>query len=81
MCSSRGDVLWVCFAGLVFHFFSLTWLLKFIKQLYPASADDLNCHIPIKKVKQGDRFYIKLFDNAKVLDVVSVGFLRQNMGS
>jgi IS1 family transposase/transposase-like protein len=42
---------------------SLTWLLKFIKQLYQQLPDNLNCHIPIKQVKQGDRFYIKLFDN------------------
>lgn len=42
---------------------SLTWLLKFIKQLYQHLPDDLNCHIPIKSLKQGDRFYIKLFDN------------------
>ncbi len=42
---------------------SLTWLLAFIKQLYRQLPDDLNCHIPIKQVKQGDRFYIKLFDN------------------
>jgi IS1 family transposase/transposase-like protein len=42
---------------------SLTWLLEFIKQLYRQLPDDLNCHIPIKQVKQGDRFYIKLFDN------------------
>jgi IS1 family transposase/transposase-like protein len=42
---------------------SLTWLLKFIKQLYRQLPDDLNSHIPIKQVKQGDRFYIKLFDN------------------
>ena len=41
----------------------LTWLLKYIKQLYRQLADDLNCHIPIKQVKQGDQFYIKLFDN------------------
>jgi hypothetical protein len=42
---------------------SLTWLLEFIKQLYRQLPDDLNCSIPIKQVKQGDRFYIKLFDN------------------
>ncbi len=39
---------------------SLTWLLAFIKQLYRQLPHDLNAHIP---VKQGDRFYIKLFDN------------------
>ncbi len=42
---------------------SLTWLLKFIKQLYRQLPDDLNCRIPIKQVRQGDRFYIRLFDN------------------
>jgi hypothetical protein len=42
---------------------SLTWLLKFIKQLYGQLPQDLNCYISIKQVKPGDRFYIKLFDN------------------
>jgi IS1 family transposase len=42
---------------------SLTWPLEFIKQLYRQLPDDLNCRIPIKQLKQGDRFYIKRFDN------------------
>jgi IS1 family transposase/transposase-like protein len=42
---------------------SLTWLLRFLKELYGQLPDDLHCQIPIKRVKQGDRFYIKLFDN------------------
>jgi hypothetical protein len=42
---------------------SLTWLLKFIQQLYGTLHDDLNSNIPVKQVKQGERFYIKLFDN------------------
>ncbi len=42
---------------------SLTWLLKFIKELYQTLPDDLNCHIPVRQVRQGDRFYIRLFDN------------------
>jgi insertion element IS1 protein InsB len=42
---------------------SLTWLLKFIEELYRHLPDDLNCHIPVRQVREGDRFYIKLIDS------------------
>ena len=42
---------------------SLTWLLKFIEKLYRHLPDDLNCHIPVRQVREGDRFYIKLIDS------------------
>lgn len=42
---------------------SMSWLLQFIKEIYSELPDDLNCKINLKKVKQNDRYYIKLVVN------------------
>ena len=42
---------------------SMNWLMAFIKNLYAALPEDLNCKVNVGSVKKGERYYIKLFDN------------------
>jgi insertion element IS1 protein InsB len=42
---------------------SMSWLMTFIKELYAALPDDLNCEAALEKVKKNNTYYIKLFHN------------------
>jgi hypothetical protein len=42
---------------------SMKWLLAFLRQLYQELPEDLHLKPPPARVRQGERFYIQLFDN------------------